>query len=177
MVHWLNIPLHHLAASYHRGAGRIFYWLGRGHRARRHFEQVLLLRGDDFAAYLYLGKLAYYSGDLAGCQREFRYARRTNPERYAQLEHPLELLDAAQGSMQAETGERATWRAFRLSSVGGSEDEAMCDRGISGCPGGDLRRYGDDFSSADERRRFTNLPPISFADVQRVDIDELSRAL
>ena len=86
-----------------------------------------------------------------------------------------------------ETGERATWRAIRLSSVGGTPatgapgdgtpSGAGGERGLSSCPEGDLRRYGDDFSSPQERRRFAELPPILPEDLLSVDLDRLSDAL
>ena len=76
-----------------------------------------------------------------------------------------------------ETGERATWRAFRFSSVGGPDAPNSAERGLSSCPGGELRRYGDDFSSPQERERFADLPPISQDDLDEVDLDRLAEWL
>lgn len=174
-------PIRYLATVWHKMAGRVCFRLGRSVRARRHFEQVLMLHGDDFIAYLYLASLAYSARDYAGWRRELAHAQRTAPERYAQLKFPFELFEPPQDDrLFEEAGERATWRSFRLSSVGVSpdlEDTAVGERGLSSCPGGDLRRFGDDFSSPQERRKFADLPVISSADLAEVDLDELSQAL
>ena len=148
-----------------------------------------MLHGDDFVAYFYLARLAYAAGDTAGYQRELAHAKRTSPERMARIRYLFDYFEPMpmDGAMFEETGERATWRAIRLSSVGGTPSAgrpgdgtpsgAGSERGLSSCPEGDLRRYGDDFSSPQERRRFAELPPILPEDIASVDLDRLSDAL
>lgn len=77
---------HRLQATLHGACGRIWFRLRRPQRARRHFERVLLLRGEDFATYVYLGRIAFACGDYAGWRRELRHAHHTNPERFAHLD-------------------------------------------------------------------------------------------
>lgn len=119
--------LHRLCARFqallHAVAGRLWFRTGASVRARRHFEQVLRLRGDDFGAYVHLGRLAYAAGDYAGWRRELEHARRTDPERFARLQHPFDLFEPrAAGTPFEEAGERATWRALR--PIGGGSASA-----------------------------------------------------
>jgi hypothetical protein len=178
MVDLFARVLRSVRTFWHRMAGRVCFRLRRADAARRHFEQILLLKGDDFAAYFYLARLAFAAGDNVGYHRELAHAKRTSPERMAKIRYLFDYFEptpAADGLFE-ETGERATWRAFRMSSVGGT-DGVPGERGLSSCPGGDLRRYGDDFSSPQERERFADLPVILPEDVARVDLDQLSDAL
>jgi len=172
-------PLSRLRGALHGLLGRICFRLGSVGRARRHFERVLELRGDNFTAYLYLSRLAYTVGDYAGWRRELEHARRTSPERFAQQKFPFELFEPlAAGTILEETGERATWRAMRVSSVGRpGEGEMLGERGLSACPDGSLRRYGDDFCSDHEREKFSTLPPIDSADIAGADMDRLLKDL
>jgi hypothetical protein len=182
MVDLLKSPIRFLRTFWHRMAGKVCFRLRRQERARRHFEQVLLLKGDDFAAYFYLARLAFSAGDMIGYHRELAHARRTSPERLARIRYlfdyfePTPADDSLFADTGEQTGERATWRAFRMSSVGGN-DPAPGERGLTSCPGGDLRRYGDDFSSPQERERFSDLPAISLDDLAEVDLDTLSESL
>ena len=166
--------------------GRICFRLGSTERARRHFERVLELKGDDFTAYLYLSRLAYSTGDYPGWRRELQHAHRTSPGRFAQQKFPFELFEPlAAGTILEETGERATWRAMRMSSVAGlggdadhgAEAELLGERGPTACPSGDLVGYGDDFCSEGERRKFRALAPIEPADIAATDMDRLLRDL
>lgn len=178
---WLGMPSStrtpwsRLRGALHGLLGRVCFRLGSVDRARRHFERVLELKGDDFTAYLYLSRLAYSVGDYAGWRRELEHARRTSPERFAQQKFPFELFEPlATGTILEETGERATWRAMRVSSVGRpGEGEMLGERGLSACPDGSLRRYGDDFCSDRERQKFSTLPPIDPADIASADMDRL----
>lgn len=98
-------------------------------RARPHYERVLQLKGDDFDAYVHLGRIAFAVGDYAGWRREFEHARRTDPLRFARLRHPFELFEPRlagtnfEGNASANSGsagdagftgdsERATWRSL-----------------------------------------------------------------
>jgi len=92
-------------------------------RARPHYERVLQLRGDDFGAYVQLGRIAFSVGDYAGWRREFEHARRTDPLRFARLRHPFELFEPRLAGTNFEdsgstdsgfsgAGERATWRSL-----------------------------------------------------------------
>ncbi len=76
---------HRLQAALHRACGRAWFRLGRPQRARHHFERVLLLRGEDFDAYVQLGRIAFAIGDYAGWRRELRHAHRIDPVRFARL--------------------------------------------------------------------------------------------
>ncbi|MCB9870681.1 MAG: hypothetical protein H6837_12550 [Planctomycetes bacterium] len=178
MVHWFRHPLRSLTAIWHRLAGRICFQLGRTEPARRHFEHVLRLRGDDFIAYIYLGRLAYSARDYPTWRRELASAQRTAPERYAQLKFPFELFEPpATDRLFEEAGERATWRSYRATSVSGGVEAGtpdVLDRGLGSCPRKELRRFGDDFSSSQERERFAQLPPISRDELDLVDLDRLT---
>ena len=82
-----------LRARAHRTCGWIAYQLGWAMAARRQYERVLTLMGADFRAYVGLGRIAFDEGDYTGWRREFEYARRTDPIRFARLRHPLELFE------------------------------------------------------------------------------------
>jgi hypothetical protein len=172
-------PWSRLRGALHGLLGRICFRLGSAARARRHFERVLELKGDDFTAYLYLSRLAYTVGDYAGWRRELEHARRASPERFAQQKFPFELFEPlATGTILEETGERATWRAMRVTSVARpNEGDVVGERGLSACPDGSLRRYGDDFCSEHERKKFSMLPPIDSAEIASADMDRLLRDL
>ena len=115
MIPILRSTLCSLVAGAHRVAGRVWFKVGNTEKARGHFERVLELKGDDFVAYVYLGRLAYCLGDYAGWRREYEHARRTAPERYARLKNPFDLFEPrSAGTIRDETGERATWRTVRL---------------------------------------------------------------
>jgi hypothetical protein len=110
-----------LRASAHSACGWLAYRLGWHTFAQKRFERVLLLRGDDFRAYVHLGRIAFDLGDYAGWRREFEHARRADPERFARLRHPLELFEPRLAGTQFDgaattdfdaTGTRATWRAL-----------------------------------------------------------------
>lgn len=164
-----------LAAGCHRIAGMGWYHCGRYERSQRHFQRVLELRGDDFAAYVYLGRLAYSLGDYAGWRRECEHARRTSPERFARLKHPFELHESRTDSpVFEEAGERASWRMFRVSQVG-TTPPTEARRALPGFAAPPLP--SDDCSSAEERRRFHGLGPLMRAEIESVDLDELARKL
>lgn len=115
-------------ASAHSALGWAAYRLGWLGVARRQHERVLLLRGADFRAYVYLGRIAFDQGDYAGWRREFEHARRTDPIRFARLRHPLELFEPRLAGTQFDpsgmvdpstlgdgfeaTDARATWRSL-----------------------------------------------------------------
>lgn len=86
---------HRLQATLHGACGRLWFRMHRPVRARRHFERVLLLRGEDFATYVYLGRIAFACGDYAGWRRELRHAHHTNPERFARLDFGAMNLGAS----------------------------------------------------------------------------------
>jgi hypothetical protein len=119
MIPLLRTACCFLVAQAHRLAGRFWFRVGRVERSRDHFERVLELKGDDFVAYVFLGRLAYSIGDYAGWRREFEHARRTAPERYARLKNPFDLFEPrSAGAIREETGERATWRTVKLHNAG-----------------------------------------------------------
>lgn len=112
-----------LAATLHAVCGWVWFRAGCRVRARRHYERVLELRGDDFGAYVHLGRIAFALGDYAGWRREFEHARRTDPNRFARLRHPFEPYEPrlagtdldSQGPAGDPFGlgsDRATWRSL-----------------------------------------------------------------
>ena len=150
----------HIQGLPHALAGRIWFRFGRTSRARYHFERVLALRGDDFGAYIYLGRLAYCCGDYSAWRRENEHARRTCPERFAHLRHPFELIEPRTAhTLIEEPNERATWRAVRL-----TPSAAGASRGTH---------------SGDTPGRLSRPPfgPISAAEIAATDLDELARRL
>ena len=111
-----------IRARAHALLGWAAYQFGRADAARRHFERVLMIRGADFRAYVTLGRIAFDRGDYAGWRREFEHARRTDPVRFARLQHPLELFEPRLAGTRLDAGnlrrpvhdsiargERATW--------------------------------------------------------------------
>ena len=63
---------------------------GRPEKAKRRFQDVLRLRGDDFRASVYLGRIALLQGDLGTATREWAAAKRSDPERFAKIREELE---------------------------------------------------------------------------------------
>jgi len=117
-------------ARLHAAYGVIAYRLGWHGTARRQFEKVLLLRGADFLAYVHLGRIAFDLGDYAGWRREFEHARRTDPQRFARLRHPMELFEprlagTSFDAMEREgfegTDARATWRSLHQGDRSGND--------------------------------------------------------
>ena len=171
-------------AVWHRSLGRLAYALSLSKPARRHFERVLQLHGDDFVAYVYLGRLAYDDGDTAGWRRECLHARRLAPARYARLSarasqrglYPLfEPDDPTAFPTRGLEGasERATWRVFEAESLGHTPSAIATANAIAWTGGA----WGDDFSSESERAAFCQLPPIGPDDVAAVDLDKLTDQL
>lgn len=193
--------LRRCASVYHGLRGRLAWRLGFTGSARHHFERVLGLGGDEFTAYVHLGRIALGEGDYAGYRREMSNARATDPERYARLRMPTEGLEPrAAGTPFEETGERATWRSvrpgghgFRRPAIRSAEVptefddqprpgqqfdlpfmslEDLEERG-AGVP----RHRRDDFGSTTERERFRRLPPIRRDEIVAADLDEIARRL
>lgn len=131
-----------ISAAFHALAGRLTYRLGWRLRARQHFEQVLMLRGDDFGAYVHLGLIAFGAGDYAGWRREYEHARRTDPDRFGRLRHPFELFEPRLAGTEFDgTRERATWRSMR--PLGGGVARRLNLRGDAT---GDANRNGENRS-------------------------------
>lgn len=112
----------------HRVCGWACFRMGLRLRARHHYERVLQLRGDDFHAFMQLGRIAFSVGDYTRWRREFDQARRIDPRTFAKQCHPFEELglrlagtphadhpyssrDGAGTSWLGPAGGRATWRA------------------------------------------------------------------
>lgn len=94
----------------HKLSGRLWYRLGGVSRARHHFERVLDLRGGDFHAYVFLGRIAYREGDYLSWHREMEHARLTSPERFARLPRAHALFaPRAAGTLIGEAAGRAIW--------------------------------------------------------------------
>lgn len=184
--------LRSLASAFHKLAGATLFRVHLYERSRRHFERVLELKGDDFIAFAYLGRIAYNLGDHTGWRRECEHARRTAPERYARLKHPFELFEPrAAGSICEEAGARATWREIEVSSVShGLEERGLEERGPEEpCSENQILRAAglgprprprhafDDFSSDAERARFRHFSAIDAGELRRLDLDKLLRQL
>jgi hypothetical protein len=192
-----------LKAHLHSLCGWLLFRVGCRASARAHYERVLQLRGDDFAAYVHLGRIAFSVGDYAGWRREFEHARRADPERFARLRHTFELFEPRlAGTNFDETGERATWRSLRPFGPGNkrtpglrseSSSEGAPQGGSSaGAPPADAgasldaglelppdhpELRGDDCSSETERQRLRRLGPIAARELRACDLDELTRRL
>ncbi|MCA8964247.1 MAG: hypothetical protein KDC48_05160 [Planctomycetes bacterium] len=128
---------HRLQATLHGVCGRTWFRLRQPQRARRHFERVLLLRGEDFATYVYLGRIAFACGDYAGWRRELRHAHQTNPERFARLD--FGAMNLGGGGLRPrlagtgvdarllpfdgdDTAARASWAALLAPTDHGADD-------------------------------------------------------
>lgn len=111
--------LKRMAATASSLLGRLAFRLGRHAAARRAFERVLRLSGDEFLAHVYLGRIALGEGDFAGYRREMASARALDAERFAGLRPAAEGIEPRLvGSPFEETGERATWRSVRPGNHG-----------------------------------------------------------
>lgn len=187
-----------LAVSWHKLAGSACLRLGRIRMARHHFETVLELKGDDFRAYVGLGRAAYALGDYAGWRREYEHAKRLRPDRFAQLKNPFDMFaPRAAGAIREEMGERATWRTVRIPHRGQAGPQGLSDGPLHGfqypgdpfagfagpaetgieCPGGPRRRFGDDFRDEGERETFRSRAPIAAGEISAVDLEKLARDL
>ncbi len=187
-----------LTASFFCLRGQLAYRMGRSVSARRHFERVLSLGGDEFTAYVHLGRIALGDGDFAGYRREMNNARACDPERFARLRPAADGLDPRNvGTPCEETGERATWRSVRQGTQGSNRRtpvrsaevptenaDEMRQGPLFELPQMDLtdfrpsaKRQGgrDDFCTKQERDRFRPMPPIATDEVRSVDVDELAR--
>lgn len=184
-------------AAAHTLCGWLAFRLGSSDGARRHFERALALGGNEFTAYVHLGRIALRDGDYAGYRREMANARAIAPDRFARLRPQVEGLEPrVDGAPHDETGERATWRSVRQSGSflrrtvvhstelptegfpadgidellqrTAAEQLAELERAL---------RRSDDFSSHEERARFLSLPPIQGDEIKAADLDDLLRRL
>ena len=196
-----------VSARLHSVWGFTAFRLGWAASARRSFERVLALRGDDFSAYVHLGRISFAAGDYAAWRREFEHARRTDARRFAKLGQSFEAFEPRfAGTDFDDTGERATWRSLRpLGAAGGRHPQrpdvpadtgqdaslpgwdpgmdavadAAAPRIVSNSVSGERAGAGprDDCTSATERLRLRQLGPIRAHDVATCDVDELARRL
>ncbi len=179
--------------------GWVAFRLGRHEVARRSFERVLDYGGDEFSAYIHLGRIALGQGDFAGYRREMNNARNVDPERFAKLLPGVDAEPRLLGSPFEETGERATWRSVRQGPQGYARRSTVRSVELPTESNDDSLLYGpvyeipqmevgersprpvfdinDDFLTATERARFRNLPPLRRDDVRTADFDELARRL
>lgn len=179
--------------------GWVAFRLGRHETARRSFERVLDLGGDEFSAYVHLGRIALGQGDFAGYRREMNNARNVDPERFAKIVPGADAEPRLFGSPFEETGERATWRSMRPGSQGYARRSTVRSAELPTESNDDSLLYGpvyeipqmelgerapkpmfdgnDDFMTSTERARFRGLPPLRRDDVRTADVDELARRL
>jgi hypothetical protein len=132
-----------LAAWISSVIGRLQFGLGSLASARRSFERVLELKGDDFTAYVYLARIAYRYRDVEESMREFENARRTDPERFVRLRLPLELHRADLASLGEFPSERTCWSPVPVSHRSRPRhetEEGDPDQDDEGDPG-DLGRF------------------------------------
>ena len=119
MLHAMARMLRRLRAIRHVFCGWVAYRCGRPASARRHFERVLCLGGDEFTAYVHLGRISLGEGDYAGYRREMNNARACDPQRFARMRPEFAGLEPrSAGTPQEEAGERATWRSVRPGGQG-----------------------------------------------------------
>lgn len=173
-------PIRSFSAAAHKAVGWALYRVGAHEGARRHYERVLELRGDDFGAYVHLALCAYKLGDYASWQRECGHARRTSPARYARLKHPFELFDPRGADGDTREVPRIPWRRpFQVSRAGSAADPARsgADATPPSRPREVVRDVCDDFTSEAERARFRAFGAIAPEDVRAADLDDLSRRL
>jgi tetratricopeptide (TPR) repeat protein len=185
----VGILLRSLWASVHSAWGMLAYRLGCRAAARSHFERVLLLRGDDFRAYIELGRIAFDLGDYATWRREFEHARRMDPARFARLRHPLELFEPRLAGTRFDDAAtpfdaspaRTPWRPLRTSGQrsDGEASEASTPRFVRGLPDPTPNKAAsqDDCGDATERERLRALGPIGVDELRRCDLDDLARRL
>lgn len=181
-----------IALAWHRLAGWVCFRIGAWERARRQFEQVVRLAGEDFDALVWMGRVAYKLGDYAGWKRECARARVSDPVRYARLRHPFELFepraaanaDVRDGGLDP-LGESRSSRRFQGDAENGDAD-ANSDarrgaiarlRPFGALDGASAASIADDFSSEAERSRFRPFPPIDGGAIAQVDLDDLARRL
>jgi hypothetical protein len=199
MLSFLQSLCRAVAAAWHRVWGRFWFRLSSPDRARAHFERVLHLQGDDFQAYVYLGRLAYAQGDYSGWRREFEHARRTDPQRFERLGEVGELFALHGRAGAQEAADRATWsrpgsarqeprsadagegpnawwhpsrEAWPSAATG--EPEVTWDPAVFR-PRHRHRRRRDDCANERERQRFARLGPIRRDELRHADVDELAR--
>ncbi|MSR38412.1 MAG: hypothetical protein EXS02_06200 [Planctomycetes bacterium] len=184
----------HLLAIIHTSIGWLAFHLGGTVAARLCFERVLSLGSCEFVAYVHLGRIALGDGDYAGYRREMANARAADPERFRRLNPRVDGLEPRfDGTPFDETGERATWRSVRPSAsflrrTAVHSVELPIDSLLTDALN-ELQRHAenfatsktppprDDFSSADERARFREQPPIGNDEVRLANLEDLSRRL
>ncbi|MBI5851934.1 MAG: hypothetical protein HZB39_13050 [Planctomycetes bacterium] len=179
-----------IALAWHRLAGWVCFRIGAWEPARRHFERVVQLAGEDFDALVWMGRVAYKLGDYAGWKRECARARVSDPERYARLRHPFELFEprAAANADVRDGGldPLAESRGSRMFQGDVENGDANSDarrgaiarlRPFGALDGASAASIADDFSSEAERSRFRPLPPIDGGAIAQVDLDDLARRL
>lgn len=123
--------LQQFRASLHAACGWLCFRAGLRLQARNHYERVLQLRGDDFGAYVHLGRIAFAVGDYTGWRRELEHARRTDAAAFARLRHPTDRFEPRIAGTDADpgappdnfsaTGDRATWRSLLAPEAGRNE--------------------------------------------------------
>lgn len=199
-MRWPVRALQQLKAATHSVCGWLLFRAGLRLRARAHFERVLELRGDDFGAYVHLGRIAFATGDYSGWRRDFEHARRADPARFARLRQRLEpwqprlagthcadprSQDGLLFEGSARTGEPASWSALfgtgpqRTNTPRLDRDEAPATGPGSGPQPAEGRPsdHADDCCTSAERRRFHELGPIRPGDIGACDLDDLARRL
>lgn len=137
-------------------AGSWLYERGELLKAADALHDCVAHGGSSFKAHLLLGKIWLRVGRFERAREEFARARFLDPARFASHGLPEDVL--------IEMAQRYVRPRRQL-----APDTAGSNLGYTDVGYASALPTHDDFSSAEERRRFRALPPISADDVRNVD--------
>jgi tetratricopeptide (TPR) repeat protein len=137
-------------------AGTWLYERGELLKAADALHDCVAHGGSSFKAHLLLGKIWLRVGRFERAREEFARARFLDPARFAAHGLPEDVL--------IEMAQRYVRPRRQLAPDTPGAAMTYADGGYAGAV-----PTHDDFSSAEERRRFRALPPISADDVRNVD--------
>lgn len=195
-------PWHRVRAGLHRLCGRAWFGMRRLDRSRRHFERVLALLGGDFAAHVYLARIAFLAGDYPGWRRELRQAYLLDPTRFAAMADAMtrredlgpQLAGTGVDSQLPGTGPSVPWprpnttspdmkaasRQLReihdeLQVLKRDLDNPRTEEVVKDLLSIMGAKNGDDCADGKERDRFAELGPITTQELRACDLDALAR--
>lgn len=137
-------------------AGTWLYERGELLKAADALHDCIANGGSSFKAHLLLGKIWLRVGRFERAREEFARARFLDPARFASHGLPEDVL--------IEMAQRYVRPRRQLAPDTASSSVGFAASGYSA-----PMPAHDDFSSAEERRRFRALPPISADDVRNID--------
>jgi hypothetical protein len=141
-------------------------------RSREHLLRVLENDYPSFRAHLLLGKIYLRQDRVARAVEELHCAREIDPHRFAREGFPGDPL-----LWIAERLPEARVRQNLVVPGPGSQSTSAADRDRLSYPAPVEELPFGDFLNRAEAERFAALPPISLADLEDVDWDELVRDL